>query len=432
MSIPYKHSLSFARGLDENDPMNSFRPLFRIPQRNGKDCIYFCGNSLGLQPKAASNSIAEQMDNWAHFAVEGHFEGATPWMTYHKQARKTLSHLVGAKEHEVVAMNSLTVNLHLLLVTFYQPKGQRRKILMEKGAFPSDQYALESHLKWYGYDPEECIIEVEPDVDNNLYSTDHIIREVAKAGDELALVLFSGIQYYTGQLFDMAAITKAAHDVGALAGFDLAHAMGNVPMSLHDAEVDFATWCSYKYLNSSPGGISGIYVHEKHAANKDLNRFGGWWGHNEQERFKMKKGFDPTPNADGWQLSNAPVLLLAAHMASLDIFEKAGIDKLRKKSVALTGFLEFLLRELNKDDETVQIITSSNPEERGSQLSLFITNGNKEVFNAIQRRGVIADWREPNVIRIAPAPLYNTFEEVFLFVEILKEELLKLSSIKHG
>ena len=353
-------------------------------------------------------------------------------MTYHKQARKTLSRLVGAKEHEVVAMNSLTVNLHLLLVTFYQPQGLRRKILMEKGAFPSDQYALESHLKWYGYDPEECIIEVEPDVDTNLYSTGHIVNEISKAGDELALVLFSGIQYYTGQLFDMAAITKAAHEVGALAGFDLAHAMGNVPMSLHDAEVDFATWCSYKYLNSSPGGISGIYIHEKHAANKELNRFGGWWGHNEQERFKMKKGFDPSPNADGWQLSNAPVLLLAAHMASLNIFEKAGIDELRKKSVALTGFLEFLLRELNKDDETVQIITPSNPGERGSQLSLFITNGNKEVFNAIHRRGVIADWREPNVIRIAPAPLYNTFEEVFQFVEILKEELLKLASIKHG
>lgn len=427
----YQSSREFAQQLDQSDPLKFFRSAFKIPQRNGADCIYFCGNSLGLQPVAVAESLNQQMDNWAQLAVEGHFDGATPWMTYHKLAQKPLSRLLGAKEHEVVAMNSLTVNLHLLLVSFYRPEGKRRKILMEKGAFPSDQYAIESHLRWYGFDPDECIIEVAPDIDKNLYSTNHIESDIKKAGNELALVLFSGVQYYTGQLFDLASIAKAAHEAGALAGFDLAHAIGNVPLQLHDAGVDFATWCTYKYLNSSPGGISGVYIHESHAVNKELPRFGGWWGHNEAERFKMKKGFDPMPNADGWQLSNAPVLLLAAQQASLDIFEKADIQALRKKSLALTGFLEFLLTELNQDDSTVQIISPANPNERGCQLSLYINNGNREIFNAIQKRGVIADWREPNVIRIAPVPLYNTFEEVYLFVKILKEELVKLSAFQN-
>lgn len=432
MAIAYENSLQFARQLDREDPLKKFRSLFKIPQRNGEDCIYFCGNSLGLQPVTAAASIEEQMANWAHLAVEGHFEGATPWMTYHKKATAALAKLVGASEEEVVAMNSLTVNLHLLLVTFYRPSGKRKKVLMEKGAFPSDQYALESHLRWHGLNPDECIIEVAPDINDHLYSTDHIVREIEKTGEELALVLFGGIQYYSGQLFDMKAITEAAHRVGALAGFDLAHAMGNVPMRLHDWQVDFAAWCTYKYLNSSPGGISGVYIHQSHATNKELDRFGGWWGHNEKERFLMKKGFDPIANADGWQLSNAPVLLMAAHLASLDIFEEAGIQELRKKSIALTGFLEFLLKSLNESDQTIQIITPANPVERGSQLSLYITNGNKQLFKAITERGVIADWREPNVIRIAPTALYNTFEEVFRFTELLKEETLKLAPSYHG
>ncbi len=427
MSTSFINSLGFAKDQDQADTLKAFRGQFNIPQRNGRDCIYFCGNSLGLQPKTAVDAVGKQMDNWAHFAVEGHFDGETPWMTYHKQARKSLGNIVGAREHEVVAMNSLTVNLHLLLVSFYQPKGKKRKILMEKGAFPSDQYAIESHLRWYGYDPDECIIEVTPDIDGQLFSTEKIVRAIGEASGELALVLFSGLQYYTGQLFDLKAITAAAHKAGALAGFDLAHAAGNVPLQLHDDDVDFAAWCSYKYINSSPGGISGVYIHEKHASNKGLPRFGGWWGHNEKERFLMKKGFDPSPDADGWQLSNAPVLLLAAHMASLKIFDNAGMAELRAKSLKLTGFLEFLLKELNRENDTIQIITPSRPEERGCQLSLYLTNGNKELFNAIQRRGVIADWREPNVIRVAPTPLYNTFEEVFQFVEILKEELKGLT-----
>lgn len=424
----FRTSLEFAREMDAKDPLQIFRNYFLIPARRGAESIYLCGNSLGLQPVAAAKAISDELYTWAEFAVEGHFVGAKPWMTYHKQARKHLAMLTGALEDEVVAMNNLTTNLHLLMVSFYRPEGKRRKILIEAGAFPSDQYAVESHLRWYGFDPEECILEVQPDIDRNLHSTQNIINEIKKAGDELALVLFSGIQYYTGQFFEIGKITQAAHDAGALAGFDLAHAIGNVPLTLHDWEVDFATWCSYKYLNSSPGGVSGVFIHEKHARNSKIPRFGGWWGHNETQRFKMKKGFDPIPTADGWQLSNAPILLLAAHLASLELFEQAGIDRLREKSLHLTGYLEYLLQRMKEFGSRIKIITPADPLARGCQLSLFLPDGNKTIFSAITSRGIIADWREPNVIRVAPVPLYNSFEDVFKFVTILEEELIQLGS----
>lgn len=413
--------------MDRKDPLRDFRGRFRIPQRNDRDCIYLCGNSLGLQPSKAADALSEQLTNWASLAVEGHFEGTTPWMTYHKLARQPLCQLTGANENEVVAMNSLTVNLHLLLVSFYRPQGSRNKIMMERGAFPSDQYAIETHLRWHGLDPEECIIEVMPDIDGKLYSTQHIVNEIRKAGDSLAVVLFGGIQYYTGQLFDMAAITRAAHGVGALAGFDLAHAIGNVPLSLHDWSVDFAAWCSYKYLNSSPGGISGVFIHDRHAANGQIPRFAGWWGHNEKERFRMEKGFDPILSADGWQLSNAPALLLAPHLVSLQLFEEAGMDRLREKSIQLTGYLEFLLDQTSIVKQHVQIITPKDAGARGCQLSLYVAEKGRELFAAISKRGVVGDWREPNVIRVAPVPLYNSFEDVFQFAAIVEEEIHRLT-----
>lgn len=424
----FRRSLEFAREMDAKDPLQVFRNYFLVPGRKGTEAIYLCGNSLGLQPVAAAKAISDELYTWAEFAVEGHFEGVKPWMTYHKHARKALAMLTGALEDEVVAMNNLTTNLHLLMVSFYRPKGKRKKILIEAGAFPSDQYAVESHLRWYGFDPDECIIEVQPDIGGNLHSTQNIINEIEKAGDELALVLFSGIQYYTGQFFEIGKITRAAHHAGALAGFDLAHAIGNVPLTLHDWGVDFATWCGYKYLNSSPGGVSGVFIHEKHARNTKIPRFGGWWGHNETQRFKMKKGFDPIPTADGWQLSNAPILLLAAHLASLELFEKAGMDRLREKSLRLTGYLEYLLQQMKESGSRIRIITPADPSLRGCQLSLFLPDGNKTIFSAITGRGVIADWREPNVIRVAPVPLYNSFEDVFKFVTILEEELIQLNS----
>ncbi len=428
MSETYRKSLDYARQLDAEDPLAAFRKQFHMPQRNGAEAIYLCGNSLGLQPRSTHAFVTSELKKWELLAVEGHFEGEMPWMTYHKHARNGLCMLTGGLPHEVVAMNNLTTNLHLLLVSFYRPAGKRKKILMEAGAFPSDQYAVESHLRWYGLDPDECIVEVQPDVNEHLHSIENIVAEIERAGDELALVLFSGIQYYTGQFFDIKEITRAAHRVGAIAGFDLAHAIGNVPLQLHEWDADFATWCSYKYLNSGPGGVSGVYIHEKHARNTQIPRFGGWWGHNEAERFKMRKGFDPIPTADGWQLSNAPVLLLAAHLAALAQFEKAGVEQIRNKSIKLTGFLSFLLDQLNSNGTSVRIITPADPAQRGAQLSLFLTDGNKDLFAAITKRGVIADWREPNVIRVAPAPLYNSFEDVFKFVTVLEEEIINLST----
>ena len=365
----------------------------------------------------------QELESWRDNGVEGHFKGVRPWMHYHKNFTKYWNDLIGAGDTEVVVMNNLTVNLHLLMLSFYRTVGRRFRIIMEGNAFPSDQYAVESQVKMHGHDPEEAIIEVFPRDGEHYLRTEDIVDHIAAAGDELALVLFSGVQYYSGQFFDLPAITKAGHSVGAYVGFDLAHAVGNVPMKLHDWDVDFATWCSYKYLNSGPGAVSGIYIHEKHATDKGFPRLAGWWGHNEQERFKMKKGFDPIPSAEGWQLSNAPVFSMAPHLASLELFGEAGMGRLRSKSLQLTGFLEGLLRRSAYHGAKFEIITPDDPQARGCQLSLLFHEQGRAVFDWLSRNGVIADWREPDVIRVAPVPMYNSFEEVFRFSELLDEGL---------
>lgn len=420
----FDNSLTFAQKLDQEDPLKGYRDQFHIPVINGKEALYFTGNSLGLQPKSTKKYIEEELDGWATLGVEGHFHAnKRPWFHYHKFSKEALAQIVGAKPEEVVSMNNLTSNLHFLMVTFYRPTATRFKIMIEKGAFPSDQYAVESQIKFHGFDYEDALIEVSPRDGEHTLRTEDIVARIEENKDTLALVMFSGVQYYTGQYFDIKSITKAAHDAGAFAGFDLAHAAGNVKLQLHDHQVDFAAWCSYKYLNSGPGGVSGIFVHEKHGHDKSIPRFAGWWGHNEQERFKMEKGFDPMPGADGWQLSNVNVLSSAAHLASLKIFEAIGMPALWEKSAKLTGFLSFLMQELNKEKERVEVITPTNPEERGCQLSLFVKNNGKAAFDKLTQAGVVADWREPNVIRIAPVPLYNTYEDVFHFYTILDKTI---------
>jgi kynureninase len=426
-TLSYSYTEAFAQEMDQNDPLRKFREHFFFPKVNGQEALYFCGNSLGLQPKSVKDYLNKELNNWAEMAVDGHFHGEDAWYHIRKKSKPALAEILGAQEHEVVAMNNLTVNLHLLMVTFYQPTKERYKILIEAGAFPSDQYMLESQVKWHGLDPETTIIEIKPREGEHTLRTEDIVAEIKRHGKELALVNMAGLQYYSGQLFDMKAITKAAHEVGALAGFDLAHAVGNAPLSLHDWEVDFATWCSYKYLNSGPGNVSGIYIHEKYAERPDLPRFAGWWGHDEAQRFLMEKGFIPMFGADGWQLANSNVLALAAHQASLDIFHEAGIKNLRKKSELLTGYLEFLIREISGESGILEIITPENPSERGCQLSLLIHQGGKAVFDEWYQHGVVGDWRNPNVIRLAPTPLYNSFMDVFRFAKILEQSLKKFA-----
>lgn len=415
-------SLDFARQLDHSDTLRHFRHDFYFPQLGGKDALYFTGNSLGLQPKTVRAALDYELTQWEKYGVEGHFEGKLPWMYYHRFLSKQSAALVGAKEEaEVVVMNTLTTNLHLMMVSFYRPTATRYKIIMEAGAFPSDQYAMESQAKWHNLDPDDAIIEVAPREGEYTLRTEDIVKIIKEQGDSVAIVLFSGVNYYTGQLFDIAEITKAAHAVGAYAGFDLAHTVGNIPLHLHDWNVDFAVWCSYKYLNSGPGGPSGVFVHQQHGNNPELPRFAGWWGHDEATRFQMKKGFRPMEGAGGWQLSNAQIFSFAAHKASLDIFQEAGIMALRQKSQKLTGYLEFLLQDLNSERDMFTIITPENPEERGCQLSLVFHQKGRTAFEALTARGVICDWREPDVIRVAPVPLYNSFEEVWQFVEILRQ-----------
>lgn len=418
--MKFEASLSFARKLDKQDPLRSFRSQFHLPKWKGKPAIYFTGNSLGLQPKTTKKFINEELSDWASLGVEGHFHAKRPWLHYHQFSKKALAKIVGAKPAEVVAMNQLTVNLHLMLVSFYQPTPSKYKILTEAGAFSSDQYAFESQVKFHGLDPAKAIIELSPRNGEYTLRTEDIVQAIEANKDELALVIFGAVQYYTGQFFDVQEITKAGHHAGAFVGFDLAHAIGNVPLQLHQHEVDFATWCGYKYLNSGPGGMSGIFVHEKHASNFDLPRFAGWWGHNPRERFQMKKGFLPMTGADGWQVSNFAILTGAAQLASLEIFEKAGMSNLRKKSTLLTGFLEFLLTSIENYHQHFTIITPASKDERGCQLSLLMKKNGKKVFEKITAAGVIADWREPDVIRVAPAPLYNTFEDVFQFYQQFK------------
>lgn len=423
--MKYNNTLEFARQLDSKDPLRNFREKFFIPQHNGKDCIYFIGNSLGLQAKTTPQYVKEELDEWAKLGVEGHFHAKNPWVSYHEIFPGQLSKIVGCLPEEIVVMNSLTVNLHLLMVSFYRPVKERYKIICEEKAFPSDQYAFESQARYHGLDPRDAIVEVSPRKGEHALRTEDILSTIREHGNSVAVVLFSGINYYTGQLFDMKAITDAAHAAGAYAGFDLAHAAGNVELQLHEWNVDFACWCSYKYLNSGPGGVGGMYIHEQHSKNTALSRFAGWWGSSKKTRFKMEKGFDPIPSAEGWQVSNAPVLSMAAHKAALDIFEEAGMDRLHEKRRSLSGYLHFILNDINarQSKKMIEVITPSNEDERGSQVSMLVLERGREIFEALMKEGVMADWREPNVIRVAPVPLYNTFEDVWRFGNIIQSIL---------
>jgi kynureninase len=419
----FKNTLQFARSMDRQDPLKKYRSQFLFPKFLGKAGIYMVGNSLGLQPKSTKKYILEELEDWGNMGVEGHLNSRRPWVYYHRFAKKALGNLVGAGADEVVAMNQLTVNLHLMMVTFFRPEGARYKIITEAGAFSSDQYAFESQLQFHRLDPAKALIELKPRDGEYTLRTEDIIAAIEEHADELALVIFGGVQYYTGQFFDIPAITRAGRKAGAIVGFDLAHAIGNTVLNLHRDDVDFAVWCSYKYLNSGPGAIAGAFIHKRNSQSENLIRFAGWWGHNEKERFRMEKGFTPMPGVDGWQLSNVPILQASAHLASLTMFEEAGIRNLRKKSILLTGYLEFLLLEIDPDGNQFTIITPRAPKERGCQLSFLLKKNGKSVFRKLQKKGVYADWREPGVVRVAPVPLYNSFEDVFRFAEIFKEAL---------
>jgi kynureninase len=425
--MEFQNSLSYARQLDQQDPLNGFRDKFYIPLIHGKECIYFTGNSLGLQPKRVREYVDQELEDWARMGVEGHMLARNPWLPYHEIFPMQIALLTGALPEEVVVMNQLTVNLHLMMVTFYRPTKQRYKIICEAKAFPSDQYAMESQVKLAGFDPEVAIVEVSPREGEFTIRTEDILKVIEDNKDSVSLVLFGGVNYYTGQVFDMKTITRAAHDAGAYAGFDLAHAIGNVQLELHDWDVDFACWCSYKYLNSGPGGVAGVYIHEKHSGNPDLPRFAGWWGYTKSTRFNMEKGFEAIPTAEGWQLSNAPILSMAAHKASLDIFEEAGFDNVLDKARLLSGYLQFIIKGINDHlpEKSIELLTPENENERGCQVSMFMLKKGKEVFKELTANAVIADWREPNVIRVAPVPLYNSFEEVWQFGNIVKSILSK-------
>jgi kynureninase len=420
----YQPTAAFAHAQDQADPLRHFRERFHLPTApGGQPVTYLCGNSLGLQPKTARAAVLQELDDWAALGVEGHFAASQPWVNYHQALAAPTARLVGALPHEVVVMNTLTVNLHLLMATFYRPTPHRFKILMEGGAFPSDQYAVESQLKWHGHDPATALVEVWPRPGEATLRTDDIVQAIAQAGGELALVLFGGVNYYTGQFYDLAALTQAAHQVGAVAGFDLAHTVGNLPLQLHHWGADFAVWCGYKYLNSGPGGAAGAFVHERYAHRPDLPRLAGWWGHRAEARFKMEKGFDPMPGAEGWQLSNAQILPLAVHQASLAIFDEATLPALRAKSVQLTGWLEFLLHTFNAQQSRyrIEVITPAQPQARGCQLSLRVPGQGRAVFEHLSRAHIIGDWRAPDVIRLSPVPLYNTFADGWRVYEALRQ-----------
>ncbi len=425
----FEHTLTYAQSLDQADPLRELRAEFLFPQQHGKPFIYLCGNSLGLQPKSARGVLSSQLDNWENLAVEGWFEGAEPWMFYHKKLKEMIAPIVGALPSEVCPMNTLTVNLHLLMVSFYKPSGKRFKIIMEAGAFPSDQYAIESQVRFHGYDPAEAIIEVAPREGEYTLRTADIESKIAEHAEDIALVLFGGINYFTGQWFDMEAITKAGHAAGAIVGFDLAHAAGNVPVQLHDWDIDFACWCSYKYQNAGPGGISAIFVHEKHFNDTSLNRFSGWWGYRESQRFKMEKGFVPEAGADGWQVSCTQVMPMALYHASLQLFEQAGyMQPMREKSIKLTAYLFYTVGKVNEalGGEYYKIITPDEAGDRGAQVSIIAKQDGKQVFQELVANNVLGDWREPNVIRLSPVPLYNSFEDVFKTGELLLQISLKV------
>ena len=416
----YGEKIENGSSLNSVNSVLNFRARFHIPNSaDGTPAVYLTGNSLGLQPKTTRKYIEEELEDWARLGVEGHLHARHPWLPYHEFVTEPMARIVGAKPTETVVMNSLTVNLHLMMVSFYRPAGKRTKIVIEKGAFPSDQYAVASQLKFHGLDPRAALIELAPREGESTLRTEDIVDTIERNGNEIALIMMGGVNYYTGQAFDMRAITKAGQRAGAIVGFDLAHAAGNLALELHDWRVDFAVWCSYKYLNAGPGGIAGAFVHERHAQALELPRFAGWWGHNKATRFLMGPDFDPLPGAEGWQLSNPPIFQLAALRASLEIFDEAGMPALRAASVKLTSHLEILLRQM--DDGRISLITPGDPEQRGCQLSIGVKKADKNLFDAITHLGVVADWREPDVIRVAPVPLYNTFEDVQRFADILKE-----------
>jgi kynureninase len=425
--IRFEGNKAFALEMDSKYELRNFRDQYHIPKKEGKDAIYFCGNSLGLQPKEAAGLVENEMNRWRDLGVEGHFKGEWPWTQYHKAVVHAAMDIVGAKEEEIIHMNTLTVNLHLLMASFYKPTKERYLIIMEAGAFPSDQYVVESQVRMHGFDPETSIVEVSPVEGETLISTEQIKEVIRKNGDRTALVLFGGIQYFTGQCLDMAEISKVTHETGAFLGLDLAHAVGNVPLKLHEWGVDFAAWCTYKYLNSGPGAIGGVYIHEKYATDPTFPRLAGWYGYNAATRFLMQKKFQATPTAEGWQLSNAPILSFAPLIASHSLFQQAGMERLRNKSILLTSYLTYLLDSIPAKERVFEIITPRELSARGAQLSLFTDHQGKALFQYLSERGVVCDWRENNltekgvgaagVIRVAPTPMYNTFEEVYQFAD---------------
>jgi len=416
----YRPDPEFAREMDACDPLASYRGRFHVPKKaDGSEVLYFTGNSLGLMPKTAREYVDQELEDWRSLAVEGHMNARNPWLPYHEFLTEPMAKIIGAKPIETVVMNSLTVNLHLLLVSFFRPVGERSRIVIEKGAFPSDQYAVVSQLKCHGLDPSKNLIELKPRDGESTLRTEDIVETIESNGDSITLVLLGGVNYYTGQAFDMKTIAEAGHHIGAKVGFDLAHAAGNLELKMHDWDVDFAVWCSYKYLNGGPGAVAGAFVHERFARDFDLCRLAGWWGHDKESRFMMGPEFRPIPGAEGWQISNPPILQMAALRASLEIFDEVGMSALREKSEKLTGYLEFLIESIG--DNRISIVTPRDIVQRGCQLSIRVKGGDRSLHERIVSHGVAADWREPDVIRVAPAPLYNSFTEVFRFIEILRE-----------
>lgn len=408
--------------LDRKDPVGLFRERFHFPEPvNGIEPIYFTGNSLGLMPIKAREYVDQELDDWQRLAVEGHLHARKPWLPYHEFLTEQMAAIVGAKPIETVVMNSLTVNLHLLLVSFYRPTAERHKIVIEKGAFPSDRYAVESQIRFHGLDPAESLVEIAPRDGESTLRTEDIVELIEREGPSIATVMFGGVNYYTGQAFDMREITAAGHKAGAIVGFDLAHAAGNIELQMHDWGVDFAAWCSYKYLNAGPGGVAGVFVHERHADCDDIPRFAGWWGHDKATRFQMGPDFHVLRGAEGWQISNPPILQMAALRASLEIFSEAGMPALAGKSRKLTGYLESLVRDIA--DDRISIITPADPAQRGCQLSIRVAGGDRSLQERLVQHGVFADWREPDVIRVAPVPLYNSFADVARFAETLRAQL---------
>ena len=415
-----KIGLEYVKQQDKLDELSSYRNQFHIPKdKNGNELIYMTGNSLGLQPKSTKDYINQELEDWANLGVEGHTEAKNPWLPYHEFLTENMAKVVGANPIEIVVMNTLTANLHFMMVSFYQPSKTRYKIVIEADAFPSDKYAVESQLRHHGYDDKEGLILWKPRKGEELVCYEDLETILETQGEEIALLMIGGVNYYTGQFFDLKRITELGHKQGCIVGFDCAHGAGNVELNLHDSGADFAVWCTYKYLNSGPGSLAGCFVHQRHAYNKNLNRFTGWWSHNKQTRFNMRHEFDVLPGAEGWQLSNPPILSMAAIKASLDIFNEVGMKKLTEKSKKLTGYFEFLINGLN--NENIKIITPTNPNERGCQLSIQVKNADKNLHIKFTKAGVISDWREPDVIRCAPVPLYNSFQDIYNMVELLKK-----------